>query len=79
MSTDKKKLVSQVAMSMVDDLPMFNTYHLGTMCFALTMEQLEHKDWRARFNQYKQDLELKGNKATYTLYGFLFAFLVGIR
>ena len=78
LSTDKKKLVGQVYMSMVDDLPTFNKYPWGTMSFALRMEQLEQKDWRARYNHYEQDLELKGNKATYTLYGFPFAFLVSI-
>ncbi len=78
LSTDKKKLVSQVAMSMVDDLPTFNNYPWGTVSFALTMEQLEQKDLRARYDHYKQDLAPKGTKATYTLYGFPFAFLVSI-
>ena len=41
LSTDKKKLVSQVAMSMVNDLPTFNKYPWGTVTFALTMEQLK--------------------------------------
>ncbi|KAL5542479.1 hypothetical protein UlMin_010189 [Ulmus minor] len=78
LSMDKKKLVSQVVMFMVDDLPTFNKYPWGTMSFSLTMEQLEQKDWKAKYNYYKQDLQPKGNKATYTLYGFPFAFLVGI-
>ena len=78
LSTNKKKLISQVVMSMVNDLPSFNKYHWRSVSFALTMEQLKQKDRRARYNRYKQDLQPKGNKATYTLCGFSFPFLVGI-
>jgi len=78
LNTDKKKLVSQVVMSMVDDLSMFNKYPWGTLSFDLMIEQLEQKDWRAKYNQYKQDLQLKENKTTYPLCDFPFSFLVGI-
>ncbi len=42
------------------------------------LEQLQSRDLRVKYANYKEQLEAKEKKATYTLYGFPFAFMVSI-
>ena len=51
---------------------------LGPVLYPATLEQLQTRDLRAKYANYKEQLEAKGKKATYTLYGFPFAFMVSI-
>ncbi|KAL5548822.1 hypothetical protein UlMin_004053 [Ulmus minor] len=77
-SSDPKKSVSQFHLSMVDDLETFNRFPWGSVVYPATLEQLQTRDLRAKYANYKEQLEAKGKKATYTLYGFPFAFMVSI-
>ena len=51
---------------------------LRTVAYSAMIEQLQIKDLKAKLNHYKQHLKATSKKATYTLYGFLFAFMVSI-
>ena len=50
--SDPKKIVSQEYMSMVDDLETFNSYPWGTVSYGITIEQLQCKDFRAKYNHF---------------------------
>ena len=63
---------------MVDDLETFNRFPWGSVVYPTTLKQLQTRDLRAKYANYKEQLEAKGKKATYTLYGFPFAFMVSI-
>ena len=63
---------------MVDDWHIFNTYPWGSVVYLATLEQLQSKDLRPKYANYKEQIEAKGKKATYTLYGFPFSFMVSI-
>ena len=78
LSLDSKKFVSQEYMSMVDDWHTFSTYPWGLILYSATLEQLQSKDLREQYTNYKEQLEAKRKKATYTLYGFPFAFMASI-
>ena len=73
-----KKLVSQFHLSMVEDLETFNRFPWGSVVYPATLEQLQTRDLRAKYANYKEQLEAKGKKATYTLYRFPFAYVVSI-
>ncbi|KAL5541745.1 hypothetical protein UlMin_009455 [Ulmus minor] len=76
LSSDPKKSVSQFHLSMVDDLETFNRFPWGSVVYPATLEQLQTRDLRAKYANYKEQLKVKGKKATYTLYGFPFTFMV---
>ena len=78
LSSDPKKSVSQFHLSMVDDLETFNRFPWGSVVYPATLEQLQTRDLRAKYTNYKEQLKAKRKKATYTLYGFPFAFMVSI-
>ncbi|KAL5575953.1 hypothetical protein UlMin_017652 [Ulmus minor] len=78
LSSNPKKSVSQFHLSMVDDLETFKRFPWGSVVYPATLEQLQTRDLRAKYANYKEQLEAKGKKATYTLYGFPFAFMVSI-
>ncbi|KAL5567618.1 hypothetical protein UlMin_024193 [Ulmus minor] len=78
LSSDPKKSVSQFHLSMVDNLKTFNRFPWGSVVYPATLKQLQTRDLRAKYANYKEQLEAKGKKATYTLYGFPFAFMVSI-
>ena len=46
--------------------------------YPVTLEQLQIGDLRAKYANYKEQFKAKGKKATYTLYGFPFVFMVSI-
>ena len=78
LSSDPKKSMFQDYLSMVDNLETFNRFPWGSIVYSATLEQLQPRDLRAKYTNYKEQLEVKGKKATYTLYGFPFAFIVSI-
>ena len=78
LSLDPKKSVSQFHLSMVDDLETFNRFPWGSIVHPATLKQLQTRDLRAKYANYKEQFEAKGKKATYTLYGFPFDFMVSI-
>ena len=78
LSSDPKKSVCQLYLSMVDDLETFNRFPWGSVVYLATLEQLQTQDLRAKYANYKEQLEAKGKKATYTLYRFPFTFMVCI-
>ena len=63
---------------MVDDLETFNSYPWGTVSYGITIEQLQCKNFRAKYNHFLEHQRRTGKdkKETYTLYGFLFSFMV---
>ena len=63
---------------MVDDLETFNRFPWGSVVYPATLEQLQTQDLRSKYANYKEQVEAKGKKATYTLYGFPFTFMVSI-
>ena len=56
----------------------FNRFPWGSIVYPITLEHLQSWDLRAKYANYKEQLEPKGKKAIYTLYGFPFAFMVSI-
>ena len=78
LSSDPKKSVCQEYISMVDNLHTFNSFPWGSIVYLFTLDQLQSKDLRVKYANYKKQFELKGKKATYTLYRFPFAFRVVI-
>ena len=78
LSSNPKKFVSQHYLSMVEDLETFNRFPWRSVVYPDTLEQLQTWDLRPKYANYKEQLEAKGKKATYTLYRFPFAFMVSI-
>ena len=51
---DPKKSMSQFHLSMVDDLETFNRFPWGSVVYPTTLEQLQTRDLRAKYANYKE-------------------------
>ena len=63
---------------MVDDLETLNSYPWAMVSSGITIEQLQSKDIRVKYNHFLEYQRQTGKdkKETHTLYRFLFGFMV---